>query len=170
MGNNVATQWTPSYHMKHSSSEVKETEQGKEKSCVIYDTGPCSYMGSSFMSTLRYGPHMGRGISAALESCSPLHTVSLCSSLGGFEEEKQPVSFFHGFEGHFISPQVSVSVTNSSESGELISQELGFRQRHIDVTVSGIQWEESHTLEICSSSNYYWFSEVVDMKQWLGQP
>lgn len=66
MGNNVATQWTPSYHMKHSSSEVKETEKGEEKSCVIYDTGPCSYMGYLFMSTSKYGPHMRRGISAGL--------------------------------------------------------------------------------------------------------
>lgn len=88
MGNNVATQWTPSYHMKHSSSELEETETGEEKSCVIYDTGPCSYMGSPFMSTPRYGPHMWSGLSAALESYSPLPSVSLCSSLAGFEEEK----------------------------------------------------------------------------------
>lgn len=88
MGNNVATQWTPSYHMKHSSSELPESETGEEKSCVIYDTGPCSYMGSLFMSTPRYGPHMRRGLSAALESYSPLLSASLCSSLGGFEEEK----------------------------------------------------------------------------------
>lgn len=56
MGNNVATQWTPSYHMKHSGSEVKEMEKGEENSCVIYDTGPCSYMGSPFMSTPSFGP------------------------------------------------------------------------------------------------------------------
>lgn len=46
VGNNVATQWTPSYHMKHSSSELEETALGEEKSCVIYDIGPCSYTDS----------------------------------------------------------------------------------------------------------------------------
>lgn len=88
MGNNVATRWTPSYHMKHSSSELEETEKGEGKSCVIYDTGPCSYMGSPFMSTPRYGPFMRRGISAALERYSTLPSASLCSSLRDFEEEK----------------------------------------------------------------------------------
>lgn len=88
MGNNVATQRTPSYHMKHSGREVKETEQGEEKSCVIYDTGPCSYMGSPFMSTPRYGPHMWRGISVALESHSPFLAVSLCAALRGLKEER----------------------------------------------------------------------------------
>lgn len=62
--------------------------QGEEKSCVIYDTGPCSYMGSPFMSTPKYGPHMRRDISAALESYSPLPFVFFCSSPRGFEEEK----------------------------------------------------------------------------------
>lgn len=88
MGNNVATQWTPSYHMKHSSSELEETKTAEEKSCVIYDTGPCSYMGSSFMSSPRYGPHMRRGLSAVLETYSLLPSSSLCSSLWGSEEEK----------------------------------------------------------------------------------
>lgn len=42
-----------------------------------------------FMSTPRYGPHMRRGLSAALESYPPPQpTSSLSSSLGGFEEEK----------------------------------------------------------------------------------
>lgn len=75
----------------------------------------------------------------ALESSSTLPSASLCSTLGGFEEEKWPVSLFHGFEGPFIPPQVSVSVTNSSESGELISQALAFRQLLIDVTIGGTQ-------------------------------
>lgn len=70
-----------------------------------------------------------------LESYSALLSASLCSSLGGFEEERHPVFLSHGFEGHFILPQVSVTVTNSSESGELTSQALACRQQHIDVTV-----------------------------------
>lgn len=74
--------------MKHSSSELEETEKGEEKSCVIYDTGPCSYMGSPFMSTPRYGPHIRRDISAALGSYSLLTSASLCFSIEGFEEEK----------------------------------------------------------------------------------
>lgn len=118
MGNSAATQRTPSYHMKHSGSEVKETEKGEGKSCVIYDTGPCSYMGSPFMSTPRYGPHMWRGISAALEShFSSPHCISLHLTQRFWKQRSSPTPSFHGFEGHFISPQVSVSVTNSSESG-----------------------------------------------------
>lgn len=70
-----------------------------------------------------------------LESYSPLLSASLCSSLGDFEEERYPVFLSHGFEGHFILPQVSVTVTNSSESGVLTSQALACRQQHIDVTV-----------------------------------
>lgn len=70
-----------------------------------------------------------------LESYSPLLSASLCSSLGGFEEARYPVFLAHGFEGHFILPQVSVTVTNSSESGVLTSQALACRQQHIDVTV-----------------------------------
>lgn len=46
MGNTVATQRTPSYHMKHSGSELVQTDPGEGKSCVIYDTGPCSYTDS----------------------------------------------------------------------------------------------------------------------------
>lgn len=46
-------------------------------------------------------------------------------------------------------------MTNSSESGELISQELACRQQRIDVAVGGTQREESHTLEAFGSSNYY---------------
>lgn len=70
-----------------------------------------------------------------LESYSPLFFASLCSSLRGFEEERYPVFPSHGFEGHFILPQVTVTVTNSSESRELTSRALACRQRHIDVTV-----------------------------------
>lgn len=70
-----------------------------------------------------------------LESYSALLSASLCASLGGFEDERYPVFLSHGFEGHCILPQVPVTVTNSSESGELTSQALACRQQHIDVTV-----------------------------------
>lgn len=40
-----------------------------------------------------------------------------------------------------------LSVTNSSESGELTSQALACRQQHIDDTVGGTQWKESCALE-----------------------
>lgn len=43
---------------------------------------------SPFMSTPRYGPHMRRGLSAALESYSLLLFASLCTSLGNSEEQK----------------------------------------------------------------------------------
>lgn len=88
-------------------------------------------------------PICERGLSAALPT--PLHLFAPHSEV--LKKRSGPVFLFHGFEGHFISPQVSVSVTNSSESGELISQELASRQQHIDVTVGGIQWEECHTLD-----------------------
>lgn len=76
--------------MKHSSSEVKETEKGEEKSCVIYDTGPCSYMGSPLHVGSEVWPPYAEssGGGAALESNSPLLTVSLCSSLRALKEEK----------------------------------------------------------------------------------
>lgn len=64
--------------MKHSSSELEETEPGEEKSCLIYDTGPCSYMGPPFMSTPRYGPHMRRG--GGFKCSSPSSSASLAAS------------------------------------------------------------------------------------------
>lgn len=170
MGNNVATQWTPIYHMKHSGSELEETETGEEKSCVIYDTGPCSYMGSPLHVYSKVWPPYARRFKCGFRKLLCLPSSSLCFSLGGFEEKKRPVSPFHGFEGHFILPQVSVSVTNSSVSGELTSQELACRQQHIDVTVGGMQWEESNNSEACSSSNYWKFlhflSRVIPVAGW----
>lgn len=68
-----------------------------------------------------------------LESSSPRLSASLCSSLGGFEEERHPVFLSHGFEGHFILPQVSVTVTNSSERGVVTSQALACRQHRLSL-------------------------------------
>lgn len=60
---------------------------------------------------------------------------------------------------------MSVSVTNSSERGELISQELAFRQLHTDVTAGGLQCKESHILKTFSGSNYCCFSDLAVVKQ-----
>lgn len=68
---------------------------------------------------------------------------------GGFEEERRPVRLSRGFEGHFILPQVSVSVTNSSVSGELTSRELACRRQRLDVAAGGAQRESQR----CSSSS-----------------
>lgn len=58
---------------------------------------------------------------------------------GDFEEERRFVRLSRRFEGHFILPQVSVSVTNSSVSGELTSRELACRRQRIDVAAGGVQ-------------------------------
>lgn len=109
-----------------------------------------------FMSTPRYGPHMRGGLSVSSESnsASALHPLAsragrVAAGGGGFEEERRRVRFSRGFEGHFILPQVSVSVTNSSVSGELTSRELACRRQRIDVAAGGAQREN----ERCSGSS-----------------
>lgn len=94
-----------------------------------------------FMSTPRYGPHMRGGLSVSSESssASALHPLASRWGGGGFEEERRSVRPSRRFEGHFILPQVSVSVTNSSVSGELTSRELACRRRRIDVAAGGVQ-------------------------------
>lgn len=80
---------------------------------------------------------------------------------GGFEEERRPVRLSRRFEGHFILPQVSVSVTNSSVSGELTSQKLACRRQRIDVAAGGV-WGEGGVMslqqQMCSANVHVSFS------------
>lgn len=167
-----ATMWPHSEHLvtiwNTSAVNWRRRLQEKRSLVLFMILGLVAIQIPSFMSTPRYGHHMWRGLSLVLESYSPLLSASLSSSLGGFEEERYPVLLSHGFEGHFILPQVSVTVTNSSECRALTSQALACRQQHIDATVWVLKWKENNTFEASQafSTNS---ARVVGIKQWMWQ-
>lgn len=97
-GNNVATQWTPSYHMKHSSSELETTNLGEEKSCVIYDIGPCSYTDFLLHVSTKVWPYVKRFKCGFRKFLSPPFCISLLLTWRFWRREasRLPLSWLWG--------------------------------------------------------------------------
>lgn len=92
-------QWTPSYHMKHFSSELEETAPGEEKSCVIYDIGPCSYTDSLLhVNSKVWSPYVKRFKLGFRKLLSPPFCISLLLTWWFWRREvsRPPLSWLWG--------------------------------------------------------------------------